>query len=162
MKAREERRPVLIRARMRMGASWGDVRILNISSRGLMLHCAKTPAKGSYLELRRGRHAIVARVVWCSDQYFGVQTQDRLIVDSIIREPDYSAATGASGPPVERRSPDRHRLQRRHESSKSAGRAVEFACLAIAGVSAAMVGYAIIEETLTAPLAKATAALARK
>lgn len=54
MKPRELRRKVLISARMRTGASWGDVCLLNLSSRGVLAQAAVPPPKGAYIEVRRG------------------------------------------------------------------------------------------------------------
>lgn len=153
----------MITARMRTGARWGDVSILDISSRGMLIHASSAPPRGAYLEVRRGSHAIVARVVWTRDQRFGVLTQDRLSIEAIIREPDRSAPEqrrqAECRPPVERRT--QRRTADRHERSRHVGRAVEFACLALAGGSAALIGFAAIEEALRRPLTKVTAALAR-
>src|SRR5690349_16447421 len=123
MKQREPRRNVLIRARMRNGPSWADVNIRNISSRGLMVQAASSPPRGSYVELRRGRHAIVARVAWSNGRRFGVQTQDRLDVDAIVAEPDQSSSdfrkAKAADPAFERRAtpraPTRAEIERRAE-----------------------------------------------
>lgn len=53
-----------------------DACILDLSSRGLMIHASETVPGGSYLELRRGRHVIVARVVWSRDRRAGLQAQE--------------------------------------------------------------------------------------
>lgn len=84
MKQREPRRKVMLRARMRFGADWGDVLIHNMSSRGL-LATAETPCKtGTVIEIRRIHHVIVGRVVWQNGVYFGVRTQDRIDIDGIL------------------------------------------------------------------------------
>ena len=50
---------------MRVGAAWRDARILNLSSRGLMIKAERAAAAAATtLELRRGRHVIIARVMW--------------------------------------------------------------------------------------------------
>lgn len=165
VKTREPRLNVVIKARMRVGASWGDVSILNISSRGLLIHSPQAPPQGSYLEVRRGRHAIIARVVWSQNQRFGVRTQDPLSIEAIIREPDRSAPEARraeeSTAPVERRGDDlRARSSKeRHERSRMFGRAFEFACIAAAGISAALVVHGIVAESLGRPLADVGAAL---
>lgn len=165
-KPREQRRTVLVSARMRVGARWGDVRILNISSRGLLIQSPEPPPRGSYLEVRRGRHTIVARVVWASDQRFGVQTQDLLSVDAIVREPDHSAPECRQPPAaedaVERRARDPKRVSsaQRHEGSRVLARLTEFACIAFAGAGAALMGYEIIGEMFARPMTEAVAALA--
>ena len=163
MKAREPRRNVLIRARMRIGASWRDVSILNISSRGLMIHSAQPPSQGAYLEVWRGRHAIIARVVWAREQRFGVRTQDPLSVEAIVREPDKSApdARRSQEAPVERRQTgSRARSSKeRHEHSRMFGRAFEFAFVAIGGLFAALAVYGVVVESLSDPLAEVSGAL---
>jgi len=77
---------------MRVGSAWNDVSIVDISSRGLALHAADPPPRGSYLEVRRGRHVIVARVVWAQQQKLGLRRQDPLAIDAIISEPDGAKA----------------------------------------------------------------------
>lgn len=64
VKPREERQKVMIKARMRTGVSWHDVCILNLSAHGVGLQAAEPPARGTYVEIRRGPHVIVARVAW--------------------------------------------------------------------------------------------------
>jgi hypothetical protein len=61
LKARQERRRVLIPARIKQGAGWTDVCIRNLSPRGLLLHGQSPPRPGSYVEVRRGSYIIVAR-----------------------------------------------------------------------------------------------------
>lgn len=166
VKSREQRRTVLVSARMRVGARWGSVRILNISSRGLLIQSPEPPPRGSYLEVRRGRYTIVARVVWASDGRFGVETQDPLSIDAIVREPDHSGPdcrqpSGAEEA-VERRAQDPKRVSsaQRLERSRTLARSAEFACIAFCGAAAAMMAYAIVEETLARPIGEAAAAIA--
>ena len=49
MKQREPRRKVMLSARLRQEVGWSDANILNVSSRGLLLHGTIRPARGSYL-----------------------------------------------------------------------------------------------------------------
>jgi hypothetical protein len=58
MKTREPRRKVLVGARIRHGLKWDDIRILNVSSRGLCLHSRDAPPRGIYVKLRRGCAAL--------------------------------------------------------------------------------------------------------
>lgn len=84
VKTREPRRKVLVRARMRLGADWGDVTIHNMSSRGL-LATSETPCRrGTIVEIRRVHHVIIGRVVWQSGAYFGLRTQDRIDMDGLV------------------------------------------------------------------------------
>ena len=124
MRQREPRRKVLIKARMRLNGAWGDVRIQNISSRGLLIQAPHAPEHGTYLEIYRVRYVIVARVAWADGRNFGVQTQDRLDVDGIISEPDTSGlrfTTTGTEQVLERRlkprGPSKAQLERQRERS---------------------------------------------
>lgn len=127
MKQREQRLKVILPARMKDHRGWHDVRILNISARGLMARSPAAPARGAYLELRRGSHVIVARVVWSDGQQFGAESQARLVPSQIIEQ---SPAAGAAAVPadggqhVERRSLPRP-PERIHDHSRWRARALE-------------------------------------
>ena len=150
----------MLKARLRAGAAWHDACILNLSSRGLLLQTAAPPERGSYLEVRRGPHVIVARVVWTSDKRAGLLAQDRLPVEAIVAEVPAPARNDDT--PVERRRAPRPTAIR-HERSRERARAMEFAGLAIAGLLAASSGFVVVQEALDAPLARVSAALtARK
>lgn len=140
----------MIRARMRHGAAWNDARILNISSRGLLVHAPETPRRGAYVEICKGQHRIIARVVWTQDERFGVHTQDRLSIDSITMgvEPP-ATATGT----VERRSrPRGNSAAERHAQSRRQSRTIEFLCVAALGIAAAAFAFDAIDQTLSRPL----------
>ena len=169
MKAREPRRKVLIRARMRVGGVWGDVTIRNISSRGLLVEAASPPTRGTYIDVRRGRHIIIARVAWTGDREFGVQTQDRLNVDAVIGEPraaavDFKVAS-AQDPTVERRTVPRTSVQaqiaRRADASRLFARVFDFACLAGAAALMAVVMASVASELLSRPLVEVSKKLDR-
>jgi hypothetical protein len=83
-RSRELRRRVVLPARLRTGAHWSDTCILNISSRGLMIHSARAVPKGSLVELRRGVHVILARVVWKDGGRVGLRSSERLPIDEIL------------------------------------------------------------------------------
>lgn len=162
MRAREPRRRVMVRARMRLGARWEDVNILNMSSRGLLIQAPEAPPRGAYLEVRRGRHAIIATVVWSDERRFGVRTQDPLKIEEVISEPDRSAPEqrqpqkGAA--PVERRR-QRSRHDDRHDRSRFAARQFEFAGLVAGGLVLAYLAFDAVRTSLGAPLAEARLAL---
>lgn len=84
MKQREPRRKVLVRARMRCGADWGDVLIHNMSSRGLLATADMPCPRGTVVEIRRIDHVVIGRVVWQNGSYFGIRTQDRIDIDGIV------------------------------------------------------------------------------
>ena len=154
----------MIPARMRNGDSWSDTSILNISSRGLLLYAATAPLRGSYVEIRRGQHVIVARVVWSNANRFGVRAQDSLAIDAIVAN---GSANGApandTNRSVERRSrPRQERLEWRHTQSREKGRLLEFAFLVGAGLIFAMFAHETIGLALSQPLESITVRLAGK
>ena len=160
MKPREPRKKVMIKARMRVGAAWRDACILDLSSRGLMIQANDPPPGGSYLELRRGRHVIIARVMWTRDRRAGLRAQDALPTEAIIAEPDHSA-----GPPIvagsERRTAPAARAVRPtdHEHSRWQSRAWEFASVVFVGAAFATVAYGAVASALERPLASVENAL---
>src|SRR5690606_30114952 len=83
-KAREPRRQVILPARMRVGGQWCDVRIRNVSSRGLMAQGEDAPQTGTYVEIRRADQVVIGRTVWRNGDRFGVRTQDQLNVEALL------------------------------------------------------------------------------
>jgi hypothetical protein len=163
MKAREPRRKVMLKARMRIGAAWRDACILDLSTRGLMIQATEPVRGGSYIEIRRGRHVIIARVMWTRDRRCGLLTQDPLPTEAIISEPDRSQACGAVAPQIERRV-DRTPAQRAfdHEQSRWRSRALQFALVVIAGGTCGTIAYGTVSEALSRPLVAVELALAGK
>lgn len=86
MRAREHRRKVLIRAKVRAGGLPIDACIRDISSKGLMIQARIPPPRGTYVEVVTGSQTIVGRVVWGKDMRFGILTRDKLHVDMIVGE----------------------------------------------------------------------------
>ena len=146
---------------MRVGSAWRDACILDLSSRGLMIQASNPPPGGSYLELRRGRHVIIARVMWSRDRRAGLRAQDELPTDAIIAEPDRS-----DGPLIvpggERRATPVARVPRAtaHERSRWRSRAWEFASLALVGLTFATLAYGAVAAVLEKPLLAVETALA--
>jgi hypothetical protein len=159
MKAREERRKVLIRARMRGPDGWHDACILNISTRGLMVQAAQPAKRGAYIEIRRGAHVIVGRVAWSSRHRLGLRAQDRLPVEALISDPDATVATPAGQRPgVDRRAANRS-AARANEGSRQRAGAFEFASIILAGAFAASMAYSAVGEALARPMATISAAI---
>jgi len=147
---------------MRLDASWGDACILNISSHGLLMQAAAPPARGTYVELRRGRHPMVARVVWVKHHRFGVRTQDLLPVEAIINEPescdDELQRPTANETVYKRRSSPRDR-QVQHDDSRMQSRMMEFVCIAVFVASAAGLVFGALDQAFASPLSDVSAAL---
>jgi hypothetical protein len=158
-KPRELRRRVLLAARVRTPAGWGDACILNVSSRGMLIHAGRTPVgEGSTIELRHQELAIVARVVWRDGARVGLTANERLPVEQIMSLGQSPAlqltATVACGA-------ERRRQPRTHEDSRLRGRVFEFAGIAFIAVILSGGLFVMVEEALARPIAYVEAALRR-
>lgn len=153
-KPRELRRRVMMPARLRHGASWTDACILNISSRGLMIHTGRPISQGTMVEIRRGDHAIVARVVWRDGARAGLQAEDRVPVEDIVTI-GQSPALQLTAAPVERR-----KQPRPENASRTRGQAIEFAGVVVIGACVAGAALSMVQAAFVRPLALVTAALA--
>lgn len=159
VRPRELRRRVFLPARLRLGAEWSDARILNVSSRGLMIHTGQPAQQGTIVEIRRDRHVITGRVMWREGSKVGVQCENLVPVDEIL-------SLGASkslrlvaenGALLERR----HVPRRRTTESRLFGRAMQFAGVLAIVLAIAGSGIIWVRATLAQPLHAAEAALAR-
>ncbi len=162
LKTREPRRKVMLNARMRVASTWNDVCILNISTRGVLIQAAEPPARGTYLDLHRGQHAIVGRVAWVEDQRFGVHTQDVLAVEAII-DPGNPAIARlvcviATEAALERRASPRA-AQARHQASRMLSRSLEFAVVGLFGAVLGLAAFNSVGEALGRPLAQLSATI---
>jgi hypothetical protein len=154
VKPREPRRKVLIKARMRVAGGWDDAVILNMSSRGLLIQSRQPPVRGSYVEVRRGAHVIVARAVWTDSNRFGALTQDLIPLDAVIHEPDRSAAQVRCTEelPDRRREPRPVPVAVRHERNRLTARIGEFAAIALLGAAMASLVFVAIGEMFATPM----------
>lgn len=143
---------------MRSDDGWSDVTMRNVSSRGMLLFASKAPDKGRYIEIRKGDHAMVCRVMWTEGAEFGVLSQDRLdveaIVDAVCRPATDRVREGLL---VERRGRGRPvdtvSIARRAERNRFIGAAMQFGMIAAGGLAAAVFVTAAAKETLAKPLA---------
>lgn len=157
MKPREPRHKVLVRARINAGAGWHDGCILNVSSHGLLLQADDPPAKGSYLEIRRGALVIVARVVWTKNHRFGVKAQDELPIDAIAHNVEVPVM-GKGVRVGERRRAARTQLPAATRS-RHQGRAMEYVFVVSLAVVAARFAASEVHALLSAPVDAMAAAL---
>lgn len=160
VKPREERQKVMIRARMRVGVSWNDVCILNVSPRGLGIQSADPPPRGTYVEICRGRLVIVAKVMWMSGRRAGLHSQDVIWIQALIGEPEtaHPPPAAAARPMVERRRAPRAVAQA-HERNRIVGRAMEAAFVAVAGLGMGAALFGMVEQALARPLTQIRQAL---
>jgi hypothetical protein len=159
LKPRENREKVMVRARMRVDASWHDVCILNVSLHGLGIQTAQPPKRGSYVEIRRGSHLIVARTAWSKGHRAGLRSQDAIFIQPLLREQAApSPSTACLQPTVERRRSPRCPAQA-HESSRQLGRATEFACFGLIACAVGFSAFGTVEAALAKPLEQISLAL---
>ena len=141
-------------ARLRHGASWSDACILNISSRGLMIHSGRPIIQGTQVEIRRGDHVIIARVVWRDGGRAGLRSEDRVPVEEIVSRGQSEVLHFAASVKKRRRHP------RLEERSPLRGRAIEFVGIVVIAASLAGAGLTMVEAAFAQPLAAVSAALA--
>jgi hypothetical protein len=157
MKPRENRQKVMIKARMLNGASWQDICILNCSPHGLGIQTAVAPQRGSYVEIRRGRQTIVARVAWSKGHRAGLRSQDPIFVAALVSGND-AAPQAANADFTERRLQPRPPTPS-HSDSRLAGRAMEFACFAVIAAAVGLAGLSAVSQALARPMEEVNAAL---
>lgn len=148
LKQREPRRKVLLWARTRAGSRRADVRIVDISKGGLCLSGSNTHRHGDYVELQRGCHTIIARVVWSHAQTFRLIAQDRIPVDALISDPDRAGAFVR--PAADARSTIRH-LENENRSRFVAS-AIQAGAVALIGACAALLAVSLIHDAFARPM----------
>lgn len=158
VKNREPRRKVLIRARMKSAAGWHDACIVDLSRRGAGLQAATPPPRGSYVEIRRGDHLLVARVVWSRKHRFGVATQDEVPVDLVVADRAAPKRPAAPVPANDRRRSARS-PEEMAERSRTWARRAQFLAAAGAGMLAALAVGNGVRQALAAPLENIVKAL---
>lgn len=152
---RELRRRVVMPARLRSSAGWSDACILNVSSRGLLIHSACSGGAGSTVELRRGDHVIAARVVWRDGARAGLQTHERLIVEEILSLHGSAAMTLTAGGCMT----DPPRCERRRAERRSQGRTIEFVGVVLIACSLAVMAFDMVQQALSRPIMMIASAL---
>ena len=157
VKQREDRQKVMLKARMLSGASWHDVCIVNCSLHGLGIQAAQAPSRGSYVEIRRGKQVIIARVAWSKGHRAGLRSQDPIFVAALASGNDTAPEIRAA-PRVERRALPRA-IAAQHADSRLAGRTLEFACFVMAAMFAGYAALSAIGEAFAKPLMAVQAAL---
>lgn len=153
MKTREPRQKVVLKARMRSGAAWSDVAIVDVSSRGLGLQSPNPPPRGTFVEFRKGQHVIVAKIVWSTPQRFGALSQDRICLRTIMSDTKGAATAQAGWTGVERRAKARQAHAWKADRSRHSGRAMEFVTLGIVGIAGAVALFGLIQDTFAQTIA---------
>lgn len=156
---RERRTQIMVRARLRTGATWHDVLIMNASSRGVMITTDAALRQGGYVEIRKGVDlVIVGRMVWLRGRKAGLRTQDRL---------DVAALAGMRGmarqearPSTDRRAATRApQPVRTPESGRHRSAVMQFAGIAVAAALAAYLAADVVHGLLSSVTAQISQAM---
>ena len=143
-------------ARLRSTSGWTDACILNISSRGLLVHSARTGPAGSVVELWRGDHVIVARVVWQDGARAGLQSDDKLPVDQIL---SLNSSTALILTAAQSQQGGQPTWERRKRDRRSQGRMIEYAGVVLIACSLAVTAYDLMVQALGRPMSAVEQAL---
>ena len=146
----------MLPARMRTVVGWSDARILNVSSRGLMVHASLAALECGVVELWHGDHTITARVEWREGTKAGLRAEDRIPVDEILSLSG-AAALQLSAEPY--RGVERRKRARTNDDSRLQARAFEFASIAVIAAALALSFSLWVSEALAQPLAAVATAL---
>ena len=156
--ARELRQVTATAARINSDGRWQDVCIRNISSRGMMVEVQHPPPRGHYLEVRRGAHVIVGRVVWSTDYHVGIVTQERLEVAAVLSETRVPPRRRKlDGEFVERRRAPRS--ANRYERSRIIGRFMEYGGFLVLGAAGAVLAMDMARAAFERPMHQVGTAL---
>jgi hypothetical protein len=142
---------------MRASSGWTDAHILNISSRGMQIDALRAAVQGNTVEIWHGEHMVVARVVWRKGTRAGLQAEQRVPVEELMcisQAPSLQLTAAQEWPRVERR-----KRARSHDHSRLRSRAMEFASVALIGLSLAAGAFLMVEQAFARPLIYVQAAL---
>jgi hypothetical protein len=132
---------------MRTSRGWSDACILNVSSRGLMVHANLSAFKGSSVELWHGDQSIAARVVWQRGAKAGLEADEAIPVEEMLSVSEAQLLQALGPPRAERR-----KCPRTHDDSRFQGRIFEFASIAIIAAALGFGFSSWVSEVLGQPL----------
>jgi len=145
---------VSIRTRVSLGPHWADGKVLNISTRGMLIHCAKPLPLGATVQIRQGSQSVSAEVVWREGDRSGVQCQSGIAIS------EWLAACEAS--PVKQRVEKRPKTSVRlpaEESSRLIARQLEYVAVMAVALAISLSVTALAASALVAPFHAVEAAL---
>jgi len=159
-KRRDTRLAVNLICRIRQDDGWHDVRVRNISCRGIGALSATPPSIGQYAELRRGSAVIVARVVWQHGNAFGLRSQDKIDIPALLGQSG-AAKEGQFEPrsTERRKQPREDSLVSAAEQSRHRSSMFQYAVLGVASLAAALFASSMVRDVFSAPLTAVARAL---
>ncbi len=159
-RVRDNRQTTRLSVCLNIDGQWQDATITNVSAKGLMVKCPTPPARGAYVEMRRGENIVIAQVRWSDGPCFGAlsqmpidlprlrsDAQNRTRKSAELRGTPRIAAVAAPSP------------EQRADASRRLARTIEFASLfAVLAVAALLIAH-FAAGTLARPLQAAAAAM---
>jgi len=159
---REERRTILLQARLRGDDGWRDAEIANVSSKGLMIRCLAPPPRATFVEIRHRGVCIIGRVMWSRGTHCGVRAQDEIDIGSLAA----NSPRKTTKPMVELRAVSakvataaRTSLAVQADASRRTARLMHWITIAAAGAVAATIVASTVTSALQASLEEAHDAL---
>lgn len=153
---RERRIPVSIKARLKSDIGWGDTRICNVSSRGMMVKYSPPPPLGSYVEICRGEFSVVGRVRWIATDCFGLRALECIDIGQlenprkvVIPMPGDRRRWPRHAPIRPARQPDLHEQA---AAARKLRRRLEFLVIAGVGAMTALALVSAMASAFAAPL----------
>lgn len=80
----ETRVTAMLTAKMRDSRSTRDVRVGDISSRGMLVVSPQPPQRGDIVDITVSGHHLAGRVVWVSGRRFGLRMRERIDVAAVV------------------------------------------------------------------------------
>lgn len=157
---REDRKSVRIGVRVRTDAGWIDATVHNVSNRGLLLHSLRPLRRNDFIEVARGRHRIVGRVVWSQGAGCGMRTQDQIDIAGLLGKPGVPAPAQehSKTPQMAARGPVRT-SEEQAQASRALGQSFERLMILVVGAAVSMLAAGSAYEALASPLHEVEMAL---
>ena len=120
-----------------------------------MIHTGRPMARGAEVEIRRGDHVIVAKVMWREGGRAGLKSDERVPIEDIVTlgQSPVLQLTAATA--------ERRKYPRPEERSLLQGRAIEFAGVLLVSISLAAAGFTMVQGAFARPLAAVETSLER-
>lgn len=158
MRKREHRIATLAPARLKHGLIWSDVMVRNVSRRGMMLELRNPPARGTFVELRRGKTVVIGQILWARDDQCGLRAQD------VIDITDFLAERGKRAPwrpgDTDRRYTPRRRATDIAQASQRLARVGQWAGVSLITLLGVYTIVSAAHSALATPMAQISQALA--
>jgi hypothetical protein len=137
------------------GSQRGDVRIVDLSDGGLCLVGANSHRRGEYVELSRGCHSIVGRVVWSDCKKLGLVAQDKIPLEALVNDPD-RLVQPQRGAVIARATLRHVKLQ---DNGHFVARTIQRSVLGLASACAALLILSLVQDAFARPMHSIAAAL---